>query len=106
LNLSYSHLKRRNRWSYTVVEDIKSLISGSDPEKDSENIFYSELLEQSLQVLTPKQKAVVIGRIYEDLPFAQVSEAVGCSVNAAKVHFHEGKKRIEKYMKEQVGDNG
>lgn len=106
LNLSYSHLKRRNRWSFTVVDDMKTLISGSDPAKDTEQVFYSEILEQSLKTLTPRQKAVVLGRIYQDLPFAQVAEAVGCSVNSAKVHFHEGKKRIEKYMKEQVGEDG
>jgi len=27
---------------------------------------------------------------------------LGCSENAAKVHFHEGKKRIESYIKKQV----
>lgn len=105
LNLSYSHLKRRNRWSYTVVEDMKTLISGSNPAEDVDRIFNSELLKASLEVLTPRQRAVVMGRIYEDLPFAEVSEAVGCSVNAAKVHFHEGKKRIEAYIKEQVGQD-
>jgi len=106
LNLSYTHLNRRKRWSYAVVEDMKALVSGSNPAKDTEYIFYSELLAESLSVLTPRQKAVVMARVYEDMPFAQVSEAVGCSVNSAKVHFHEGKKRIEAYIKEQVGENG
>ena len=105
LNLSYSLLKRRNRWSYTVIEEVRTIVSGSNPVKDAENIFHSELLAESMEVLTPRQKSVLMARVYEDLPFAQISDAIGCSVNAAKVHFHEGKKRIEAYIKERVGDN-
>ncbi len=106
INLSYSHLKRRQRWRFSLLEDIQVLISGSDPVKEAEQVFHSELLEKSLVTLTPRQRSVVIARIYEDLPFAQISEAVGCSVNSAKVHFHEGKKRIEAFMKAQAGNHG
>ncbi len=106
INLCYTQLKRRQRWSFSFMEDIQVLVSSSDPVKDTEKIFHQEVLEKSLVTLTPRQRSVVIARIYEDLPFAQISEAVGCSVNAAKVHFYEGKKRIAAYMKAQVGENG
>ena len=106
INLSYSHLKRRQRWSTAVLEEVKTLLSGSDPQRDTEERFASELLEKSLKTLTPRQRAVVIARIYEDLPFAEVSKSLGCSVNAAKVHFHEGKKRIEAFMQERAGEHG
>lgn len=106
INLSYSHLKRKQRWSFSFLDDIKELISSSDPEKDVERNFQSGLLEKSLVLLTPRQRSVVIARVYKDLPYAQISEAIGCTVNAAKVHFHEGKKRIEAFMKAQVGNDG
>ncbi len=103
INLAYTHLKRRKRWSFSVIEDFKALVSGSDPVKATEKEFDATLLEKSLVFLTPRQHSVVVARIYKDLPFAQISEALGCSENAAKVHFHEGKKRIETYIKKQVG---
>jgi len=106
INLSYSHLKRRQRWSFSVLEDVKALISGSDPVKETEQNYESELFEKSLVTLTPRQRAVVVARIYKDLPFADIADALGCSVNSAKVHFHEGKKRIGAFMKVQVGENG
>jgi len=106
INLSYTHLKRRQRWSFALLDDIRELISGSDPQQDTEQTFRWELFEKSLVSLTPRQRAVVVARIHKDLPFAQISEALGCSVNAAKVHFHEGKKRIEAFMKTRVGDDG
>ena len=106
INLCYSHLKRRQRWSFSFMEDVRALVSGSDPVKETERLFHSAVLEKSLATLTPRQRTVVMARIYEDLPYAQISVAVGCSVNAAKVHFHDGKKRIEAFMKAQVGENG
>jgi RNA polymerase sigma-70 factor (ECF subfamily) len=106
INLSYSHLKRRQRWSTGLLDEVKTLLSSSNPQHETEQLFQSEMLERSLSKLTPRQKAVVVARIYQDLPFAEISKALGCSVNAAKVHFHEGKKRIESYMKEKAGENG
>ena len=102
INLSYTHLKKRKRWSLSILDEIKSLISGSDPVRDTEREYNSALLEKSLAFLTPRQHAVVVARIYEDLPFAQIGAALGCSENSAKVHFHEGKKRIESYINKQV----
>ena len=106
INLSYTHLKRRKRWGFSILDEIKSLVSGSDPVAETEKWYYATLLEKSLTTLTPRQHAVVVARIYKDLPFAQIAEAVGCSENSAKVHFHEGKKRIDTYIKRQVGSDG
>ena len=106
INLAYTQLKRRNRWSFTILEDLKGLVSGDDPVEQVEMEHRSALLEKSLHHLTPRQRSVVVARIYKDLPFAEISEALGCSVNAAKVHFHEGKKRITAYMRSEVGFNG
>jgi len=102
INLSYTHLKKRKRWGLSILDEVRALISGSDPVRDTEHKFNTDLLENSLAYLTPRQQAVVVARIYQDLPFAQISAALGCSENAAKVHFHEGKKRIESYIKKQV----
>lgn len=101
MNLSYTHLKRRKRW--VALDALKFRSDSSSPEIDTENAFRRDRLAEALETLTPKQRAVVVARIYEDLPFDAVSKAVGCSVNAAKVHFHDGKQRLEKYFVEKVG---
>lgn len=106
INLSYNHLKKRNRWSYAFLDEIKTLVSGSDPEKEVDKAFNASLLEKSLVTLTPRQHAVVVARLYQDLPFAEIATAIGCSVNSAKVHFHEGKKRIKTYINKQVNNHG
>lgn len=106
INLAYTHLKRRKRRGYLVLDEIKTLVSDSDPVKATEAEHDSTLLEKSLATLTPRQHAVVIARIHQDLPYKEISKALGCTVNSAKVHFHEGKKRIEAFITKQVGQNG
>lgn len=105
MNLSYTHLKRRHRW--VALESLTHRSMDREPAEEAELKFRKDRLAEALDTLTPRQRAVVVARIYQDLPFAAVAEAVGCSENAAKVHFHDGKKRLETYFKEKVGiDNG
>ena len=101
INLSYRHLQRRKRWQ--PLDVLRHRSDRSSPAQDAEMSFRKDRLAEALDTLTPRQRAVVVARIYQDLPFEQVSKAVGCSVNAAKVHFHEGKKRLEAYFKDTVG---
>lgn len=106
MNLAYSHLRKQSRWHHTLLDEIRGLRSEDDPEADNELSFQQALLNKGLETLTPRQRAVVIARVYEDLPFNDVAAAVGCSVNSAKVHFHEGKKRLEAFINERTGANG
>ncbi|MCF7796228.1 MAG: RNA polymerase sigma factor [Lentisphaeria bacterium] len=107
MNLSYTHLKRRRRW--VALESLPRRLMEPEPEPSdvAELAFRQARLTEALEILTPRQRAVVVARIYQDLPFEDVAKAVGCSVNAAKVHFHEGKKRLEAYFKKKAGiDSG
>ncbi|MCF7801355.1 MAG: RNA polymerase sigma factor [Candidatus Marinimicrobia bacterium] len=101
MNLSYTHLKRRRRW--VALESLTHRTMDPGPAEETELKFRKDRLADALDTLTPRQRAVVVARIYQDLPFQEVARAVGCSVNAAKVHFHDGKKRLETYFKERVG---
>ncbi len=106
MNLAYSHLRKQGRWHHTLLDDLRTLASGDNPEANLEQSYQKDMLKLGLEQLTPRQRAVVVARIYEDLPFREVASAVGCSENAAKVHFHEGKKRLEAFVKERTGENG
>ncbi|MFC3503585.1 SigE family RNA polymerase sigma factor [Micromonospora krabiensis] len=48
----------------------------------------------ALRQLTPRQRAVVVLRFYEDLTEAQVAEALGCSVGTVKRHGHDAIRRL------------
>jgi RNA polymerase sigma-70 factor (sigma-E family) len=51
-------------------------------------------LAEALRQLTPRQRAVVVLRYYEDLPEAQVAEILGCSVGTVRSQTHRTLARL------------
>ncbi|WP_433263101.1 SigE family RNA polymerase sigma factor [Micromonospora vinacea] len=61
-------------------------------------------LNAALRQLSPRQRAVIVLRYYEDLTEAQVAEVLGCSVGAVKRHGHDGLRRLRAVAPELVQD--
>jgi DNA-directed RNA polymerase specialized sigma24 family protein len=52
------------------------------------------VLRQALMRLTPKQRAVLVLRFYEDLPERDVADLLGCSVGTVKSQAHHALARL------------
>jgi RNA polymerase sigma-70 factor (sigma-E family) len=50
----------------------------------------SEVLRQALTALTPRQRAVVVLRVVEDMSERDVAKALGCSEGTVKSHLSRG----------------
>jgi len=61
-----------------------------------------EDLMAALRTLSPRQRAVIVLRYYQDLTEAQTAEALGCSVGAVKSHAFTGLRRL----RASLGDLG
>ncbi|GIF47684.1 RNA polymerase sigma-70 factor (sigma-E family) [Asanoa ferruginea] len=48
----------------------------------------------ALRQLTPRQRAVVVLRFFEDLTEAQVADVLGCSLGTVKRHGHDAIRRL------------
>lgn len=48
----------------------------------------------AVDALPPMQRAAVVHRYVLDLPYVQVAEAIGCSVEAARASASEGRKKL------------
>jgi RNA polymerase sigma factor (sigma-70 family) len=51
-------------------------------------------LWNAVRELPPKQRAAVVHRYVNDLPYKQIGEVMGCSDEAARRSVHEGLKRL------------
>ncbi|MDH6463299.1 RNA polymerase sigma-70 factor (sigma-E family) [Micromonospora sp. A200] len=51
-------------------------------------------LAAALRQLSPRQRAVIVLRFYEDLTEAQVADVLGCSVGTVKRHGHDAVRRL------------
>jgi RNA polymerase sigma factor (sigma-70 family) len=62
----------------------------SSPE---EHALSSELAEQVSAAVTrlpPQQRAVVVLRVYQGLPYGRIAEIVGCTEGTVRSHMHHG----------------
>lgn len=66
-----------------------------------ENLVEEErqrLVEEAIHHLPPQQKAALILRVQEGLPYGEVAKSLGCSLSAAKAHYHFAVQNIKKRM--------
>lgn len=66
----------------------------------SENVAERSRLEAALARLTPRQRAAVVLRYYQDMSETQVAEALGCPVGTARSHTSRGVARLRQILAE------
>jgi len=96
--------------TYLDQQKRRSSLSLSDHEGIFENKLIAEKgfdanklewrLQQAIQLLPEKQRAVFNLRYYDEMPYEKMSEVLDTSVGALKASYHHAVKKIEAYFKE------
>ncbi|MFI0269193.1 SigE family RNA polymerase sigma factor [Streptomyces luteogriseus] len=90
---------RRRWWGERPVEQLPDR---AGPVDVSSAVAERSRLEGALAQLSPKQRAAVVLRYYEDLPEAQVAQALGCPVGTARSHASRGIARLRQILSDAV----
>ena len=61
-------------------------------------------LHRAIGTLPRAQRAAIVLHYLLDLPVVEVAENMGCSTSTAKVHLHNGRKRLGEILHEKVND--
>ncbi len=56
---------------------------------------------RAIESLPPKQRAVLVLRLVEELEYDQIASALNCSVQAVRAHLHLGRRRLREMLGEQ-----
>jgi RNA polymerase sigma-70 factor (sigma-E family) len=72
--------RQRTRRGEVVTDEVPDIPVHQVGPEDRDQVF------ALLEVLSPRQRAVVVLRYYDDLSEAQIAEALGCSAGAVKSH--------------------
>jgi len=90
VNLFIDGARRRSRWNRTAP-----LLTGTDMSADpAEQVLTRDVLLTALNDLSPRQRACVVLRFYQDLPVAQVASALGIGEGTVKRYLSEAMTRL------------
>lgn len=99
-NLSYTWVKRNNRWS-RQFEDFFDWLAGSDkdiPQEKAEREDEWFHLRQALLSLPLQQRTVVVLYYLNDLSLQDISEIIDVPVGTVKSRLHYGRLALRKSM--------
>ena len=103
-NESLTFLKQRQRKSTDSIDNTDNFL---DNQLAAESYYEGNdaqvLLEKALQTLPDKQRAVFQMRYYEEMTYQDMSEIMETSVGALKASYHHAVKKVEAYVKKQLG---
>ncbi len=100
-NVYYKYM-RKKRIEYIDIELIKEIQDSRDtPEEACLRSVRSAEIRRVIDMLPKNYRDVVVLRVYADLAFPDIAEALGISVSSAKVIFHRAKKIISEELFEK-----
>lgn len=104
VNLSINHLRKQKVRKLVDIADYIPFL-GRDADQDTgivrkENV---SLIEEAIEKLPQKQKAVFIMRYYDEMPYEQISAILGTTVGGLKANFHHAVKKVAAYVRKHHG---
>lgn len=90
--------KNLTSWDQEVDSLGNKLIADSYFDEDRAQL----VLVKAIALLPDKQKIVFNMRYYDEMSYADISEALETSVGALKASFHHALKKVESYIKEHI----
>jgi RNA polymerase sigma-70 factor (sigma-E family) len=95
INLAHGYFRRlRIERNYLAKERSRPISNSQLPDVEGRDEMW-----QALQQLTPRQRAAVVLRYYEDLSEQQTADTLGCSVGAVKSLVNRGMESLRDHMR-------
>ncbi len=89
-NRSINQLKKRK---FLLFSEIKEQVSP----KEMDNGPSEEML-RALRRLKPKERAVIYGRIMDEISYEELSQRMGCSPTALRKQYERARKKLAGYL--------
>lgn len=100
-NESLTYIEQQKRRSSLSLNDFEGALENKlTAEKGFDANKLEWRLQQAIQSLPDKQRAVFNLRYYDEMPYEQMSAVLETSVGALKASYHHAVKKIEAFFKE------
>ena len=95
VNESLTYLRRCKKEALPLAEALEALPAGLPPD-----VAQTLDLHAAIDALEPKLKTVVMLRFFEDMKFAEISEATGVNINTVKSRLSAALRRLRLSLEE------
>jgi len=102
------HFRRSRRRSAVPFSSLQDRLLDSVLKDDKTEVSYRPILKEMGEIVTraigkmnPRQRAILSLRCFENMPYSQIAESVGCSETTVRVHFHRARKKLRSNLKAQ-----
>jgi RNA polymerase sigma-70 factor, ECF subfamily len=103
INQCHNYFRQNKNREFIPVDDIPMPDSTANPEgefSDRERVMH---LRKAVERLPYKQRMVVTLRVYQELTFEEIGEALNIRANSAKVNFHHALEKLKNWIKTEKG---
>jgi RNA polymerase sigma-70 factor (ECF subfamily) len=96
-NTALDFLRRHGRYTFCEIDEAPEYECES-PEELLLRGEQREYLEESLNVLTPRERTALVLRDVEDLPAEEVARQLDCSKATVRSHIANARTKVRKFM--------
>ncbi len=87
---------RKNVGLDEVAETLESIEIGAHEKMESAET--TQLIEQAIETLPPKQREVFMMRFYDEMPYEEIAQISGTSIGGLKANYFHAAKKIAEYV--------
>ncbi len=104
-NLCITHVRSGNRGQNVSLDEMQENtgdLGDFTSEDPSDLTFRREIgdtIFEALKSLPERERVAIILCKYEDLPYEEVAEVIGCTIGAVKTYVHRGRMKLIKKLK-------
>lgn len=104
--VTFNHCLNRRRKKHPFMLPLEDISPRLKSEFPSAQLAEAENLQQAVEKLTDKQRAVVILRYFWDLPYAEIAQILDVPLGTIKSRLDLALKTLRKVLEEQESNKG
>lgn len=105
VNLCISHLRRRK--PRVQLDDDAPIVDGSlSPEQALEKKEIRDTVQRAILTLPEQYRAVILLRHQQDLPYADIANALGLPIGTVKTHLFRAREMLHKLLSREIDVDG
>jgi RNA polymerase sigma-70 factor (ECF subfamily) len=101
VNFCINHL-RRDKAKYHIELETYHAIQSPKALENMDTMELQDKLNEAIQNLPEKQRATVLLRVCDGLPYKEIAKILGCSIGTVKANYFHAVKNLQRLMKRYI----